>query len=87
VCCSCAADYKRYGNGIIAQGAVWNGEDAILKGAKQKKDREDGHEKMRVYLLCTSGSTQTLLAREIESRQGLTAVGKQQGGLTKGHNK
>jgi hypothetical protein len=27
-----------------------------------------------------------LLAREMESRQGLTAVGKQQDGLTKGHN-
>jgi hypothetical protein len=40
---------------------------------------------MRLYLLCT-GSTKTLLAREIESRQGLTAVGKQQGGLTKGHD-
>ena len=38
-----------------------------------------------LYLLCT-GSTKTLLAREIESRQGLTAVGKQQGGLTKGHD-
>jgi len=40
---------------------------------------------MSVYLLST-GSTKTLLAREIESRQGLTAVGKQQGGLTKGHD-
>jgi hypothetical protein len=29
----CAAGYKRHDNGIIAQGAVWNGEDAILKGA------------------------------------------------------
>jgi hypothetical protein len=31
-----AAGYKRHGNGIIAQGAVWNVEDAIfcfLKGA------------------------------------------------------
>ena len=25
------------------QRAVWNGEDAILEIAKQKKDREDGH--------------------------------------------
>jgi hypothetical protein len=38
-----------------------------------------------VYLLCT-GSTKTLLARETESRQGLTAVGKQQGGLTERHD-
>jgi hypothetical protein len=42
-----AAGYKRHGNGIIAQGAVWNGEDARLKGAghsEAKKNREDGHE-------------------------------------------
>jgi hypothetical protein len=41
----CAAGYKMHGNGIIAQGAVWNGEDAIfcfLKGAGQRKDREMG---------------------------------------------
>jgi hypothetical protein len=61
-----------------------------LKGqdiAKQLQDQEDGHERMRVYSLCTPvGSTKTLLAREIESRQGLTAVGKQQGGLTKGRD-
>ena len=51
--------------------------------AKQKKDREDGHERiMGVYLRCTPasafvGSTKTLLVREIESRQGPIAVGKQ----------
>ena len=41
---------------------------------------------MRVYLLTQYEIYKTLLVREIESRQGLTAVGKQQGGLTKGHD-
>jgi hypothetical protein len=77
-------EWRSKGRYLIGQPSK---EDAIFCfwRAKQRKDREDGHERMRVYLLGT-GSTKTLLAREIESRQGLTAVGKQQGGLTKGHD-